>query len=205
MSQQLIDAIQRGIWAALADVHTVTVARVTGVNATTINCQPVIARVVDGEAIRLPEFVEVPPIFLQGGGNYLAQPVAAGDYLLLIVCERSFDRWYYGRDGAPPAQVRMHDYSDGFALVGVNPATAAIEIPDAWTMTGTVRMGVRNPTDNMALAGLVLSELEKIKEQLDEMVAAYNGHTHGSTPGPSAPMPPPPVPEPVASQFVEAD
>ena len=43
----------------------------------------------------------------------------------------------------------MHDYSDGFALVGVRVATDAIPIPDQTTMVGITRMGVADPGDHM--------------------------------------------------------
>lgn len=205
MLEQLVDIVRAGIGQALANVHTVTIARVTRVGETAIDCQPVIARLVNGQPVELPEFVDVPPVFLHGGASYLAHPIAVGDYALLLICERCFDRWYAGQDGLPPAQARMHDYSDGFALVGVRVAAGAIPIPDQTTMTGITRMGVTDPGDHMALAAKVLAELEKIKAQLDAMVTAYNGHTHGSTPGPSAPMPPPPAPAPVASAYVEAE
>ena len=135
-TKQLIDTLMLAVDRALANVHTVTIAKVTTVNATTINCSPVISRVVDGEAINLPEFIEVPPIFMQGGSSYTAHPIAVGDYCLLVFTERCFDRWYDGQDFRRPLELRMHDYSDGFALVGINPLAAAIAIPSVIQQTG---------------------------------------------------------------------
>jgi hypothetical protein len=129
MRDQLIETLYKAMSEALANVHTATIARVTSVGETTINCQPIIARVVDGETVQLPEFVNVPPVFLNGGGSYTAYPIQPGDYALLIFTERCFDNWYNGADGSPPADFRMHDYSDGFALVGIVPAAGAIPIP----------------------------------------------------------------------------
>ena len=134
--QQIIDTLMLAIDGALADLHTSTVARVTKVGTKTIGCQPVINRLVRGESIPLPEFIEVPPVFLQGGGSYTAHPIAIGDYCLLILTERCFDRWYHGQDGMLPLELRMHDYSDGFALVGVNPLAGAITIPSVIQQTG---------------------------------------------------------------------
>lgn len=146
---ELPDVMNDAILAALANTHTILIARVEAVKATTIDVQPVIQRVVDGQAIDLPLFPDVPPIFLQGGSSYDAHPIAAGDYCLLLINERCFDRWYAGDDGQPPLEFRMHDYSDGFALVGVNPASMAKTIPTtierfgdstvtgAWVHTGS--------------------------------------------------------------------
>lgn len=127
--RELPDVMNDAILTALANTHTILIARVEAVNATTIDVQPVIQRVVDGVNISLPLFPSVPPIFLQGGSSYDAHPITAGDYCLLLINERCFDRWYAGDDGVPPLEFRMHDYSDGFALVGVNPAAMAKTIP----------------------------------------------------------------------------
>lgn len=134
--KQLLDIITQVIDESLANLHTATIAKVTAVNGTTINCKPVLARVVDGKKIQLPEFREVPPCFMQGGGSYTAHPIAVGDYALLIFTERCFDNWYGGVDNETPLEYRMHDYSDGFALVGINPLGSAITIPDVITHIG---------------------------------------------------------------------
>jgi len=128
-TKQLIDTLMIAVDSALADLHTATIAKVTRVNALTIDCQPVTSRTVRGVKIDLPEFIEVPVLFLQGGGSYTAYPISVGDYCLLIFTERAFDKWYVGQDNQVPIEFRMHDYSDGIAIVGVNPLSGAITIP----------------------------------------------------------------------------
>ena len=66
---------------------------------------------------------------MQGGDSYIAEPIAAGDYCLVLISERCYDAWYAGSDFVSPLEMRMHDYSDGFALCGVNPQATAINIP----------------------------------------------------------------------------
>lgn len=134
--QQLLDTLMIAVENTLANMHTATIAKVTGVGATTISCRPVINRLVKGVSVALPEFVEVPPLFMQGGGSYTAHPIAVGDYCLLIFTERCFDRWYHGQDFQPPLELRMHDYSDGLAIVGINPLAGAITIPSVIQQTG---------------------------------------------------------------------
>ncbi|HQC45302.1 MAG TPA: Gp138 family membrane-puncturing spike protein [Myxococcota bacterium] len=136
MTDSLYQVIQDLFAEMLGNVHTATVARVVKVNEKTLDVQPVINRVVDGESVKLPVFIEVPPVTLQGGGSYVALPVAVDDYCLLIFTERCFDRWYDNEDEQPPAEMRMHDYSDGFAIVGVNPIQAAITLPQILTIQG---------------------------------------------------------------------
>jgi len=146
--EELTDVLNDATVTALANTHTIVVAKVVSVGEKTIDVQPVIQRVVDGQAEDLPVFPSVPPIFMSGGSSYDAHPIAAGDYCLLLVSERSFDRWYGGADNVPPIEQRMHDYSDCFALVGVAPAAAAKTIP-----TTIERNGDSTVTGNWVHAG----------------------------------------------------
>ena len=134
--RELTDVLNDAIGEALSNLHTATIAKVTAVQEKTISVQPVINRVIDGRSIQLPEFTKVPPVFMQGGGSYTAHPITVGDYCLLILTERCFDRWYDGADFQSPAEFRMHDYSDGLAIVGVNPLASAITIPSVIQQTG---------------------------------------------------------------------
>lgn len=155
MIEELHDTIGLGVEFALADVHTIVVAKITSVNDKTISCVPVINRVVKGSSKQLPEFIEVPPVILQGGGSYIAEPISAGDYCLVLISERCYDAWYAGSDFVSPLEMRMHDYSDGFALCGVNPQATAISIPKRNRMMkgDTDHEGDLNLTGNVSITG----------------------------------------------------
>ena len=155
MIEELHDTIGLGVEFALADVHTIVVAKITSVNDKTISCVPVINRVVKGNSKQLPEFIEVPPVMLQGGDSYIAEPIAAGDYCLVLISERCYDAWYAGSDFVSPLEMRMHDYSDGFALCGVNPQATAISIPKRNRMMkgDTDHEGDLNLTGNVSITG----------------------------------------------------
>lgn len=155
MIEELHDTIGLGVEFALADVHTIVVAKITSVNDKTISCVPVINRVVKGSSKQLPEFIEVPPVILQGGDSYIAEPIAAGDYCLVLISERCYDAWYAGSDFVSPLEMRMHDYSDGFALCGVNPQATAISIPKRNRMMkgDTDHEGDLNLTGNVSITG----------------------------------------------------
>jgi len=157
---RLTDIIADAIGEALSNLHTATIAKVTAVQEKTISVQPVINRVVDGKSIQLPQFTKVPPLFMQGGGSYTAHPIAVGDYCLLILTERCFDRWYSGADFQDPAEFRMHDYSDGIAIVGINPQAGALTIPSVIQQTGDANadgdhthQGDRTQTGNQTIIG----------------------------------------------------
>lgn len=155
MIEELHDTIGLGVEFALADVHTIVVAKITVVNINTISCVPVINRVVKGESIKLPELIEVPPVILQGGGSYIAEPIKPGDYCLVLISERCYDAWYAGSDFVSPLEMRMHDYSDGFALCGINPLANVIATPKQNRMMNgnTDHVGDLNLTGNVTVSG----------------------------------------------------
>lgn len=134
--EELTATINGALQFALANLHTMTVCKVLSVSEKTISCQPVINRVVDGVSKQLPEFVDVPPVFMHGGSSYIAMPIAPGDYCLMFFSERCYDAWYFGDDFVSPIEMRMHDYSDGFALCGIKNNADAVTIPDVITMIG---------------------------------------------------------------------
>jgi hypothetical protein len=113
-----------------------------------------------GEFKKITTFTEVPPIFMRGGSSFTAHPIAVGDYCLLIITERCYDRWYSGIDFAPPAEYRMHDYSDGFALVGIGNEAGLIDIPSVIQQTGNTNQdgdythqGNMNQTGDLTVTG----------------------------------------------------
>lgn len=70
--------------------------------------------------VTLPIIVDIPVIFPSGGGYTLTFPIKQGDECLLIFASRCIDAWWYSGGVQNQDDIRFHDYSDGFALVGVN-------------------------------------------------------------------------------------
>ena len=84
-------------------------------------------RLPDGKTGKYPLLVDVPYFVLNGGGSYLDFPIAAGDYCLILFCDRNIDNWWNTANVAKPADTRKHNIADGIALVGINPRTKAFE------------------------------------------------------------------------------
>ncbi len=139
-----------------SNLHTCVLCKITKVNPKTVNCQPIVNRIVDGVSVELPEFVDVPAVTMQGGSSYIAMPLTVGDYCILMCMERCFDQWYNSVrvDKSLPLDFRMHDYSDGFALVGVNPLKDAITIPTVTTQQGDeIHNGNKTVNGNFTING----------------------------------------------------
>lgn len=81
----------------------------------------------DGRGIQsYPVLVDVPVFTLQGGGGAIQFPIQAGDQCILLFSDRRIDEWFQNGAEAAPADGRMHDMSDGIALVGVNALNSGL-------------------------------------------------------------------------------
>jgi len=74
--------------------------------------------------VNMPILVDVPVIFPNAGTFVLTFPVQQGDEVLIIFADRCIDNWW-NKGGINPqvtnqgvGELRFHDLSDGFAIVG---------------------------------------------------------------------------------------
>lgn len=74
----------------------------------------------DGTNANYPPLADCPVFTLQGGGAYLSFPIAPGDECLVLFNDRNLDAWFSTGGTQPPQDARMHDFSDGIVLVGLN-------------------------------------------------------------------------------------
>lgn len=107
---------QAQMWTALPAV-------VVSYNATsqTVSVQPTIQGATtakDGSTsnVNLPMLVDVPVCWPRGGGFACTFPVVAGDECLVVFASRCIDGWWQSGGVQKPAEDRMHDLSDGFAI-----------------------------------------------------------------------------------------
>jgi hypothetical protein len=120
---------QRKIWTALPGIVQGPVAA-----DGTISVQPALTakqRLPSGviKNVTMPQLIKCPVVFPAGGGFVLTFPVGAGDEALMIFASRCIDSWWQSGGVQGQIVMRLHDLSDGFALVGpfsVPRAPAAI-------------------------------------------------------------------------------
>lgn len=110
----------------------------------TVTCviQPaIIGTKTDGDGNEQPAplslLMDVPVIFPRGGGVTLTFPVKAGDECLVIFSDRSIDFWWQSGGVQEPADSRLHDLSDAFAIVG--PQSQARKISGISTSAAQLR------------------------------------------------------------------
>lgn len=68
--------------------------------------------------IEIPVLVDVPVVFQSAGGYSLTFPVKPGDEALAVFSSRCIDTWWDTSAVSVQADMRMHDLSDAFALIG---------------------------------------------------------------------------------------
>lgn len=154
--EQLTEILETFGAQLLRSIAQNPLAVVTAITNTTIRCKPVVNRVVNGEKVELPEFIEVPVIHMYGGENYTAHPVAVGDHCILMISERCFDLWFEGQDFKPPAEFRVHDYSDAFALFGPRRRADGFTIPTdgrTWSIGNTYFEGEHEHVGDLTRTG----------------------------------------------------
>jgi len=112
-----LEDFQSQIWTALPGV-------VSGVDLDkqTVSVQPTIQGSVssaDGssQSVNLPVLVDVPVCWPRAGGFALTFPVNVGDEVLVVFASRCIDSWWQSGGVGAQAEVRMHDLSDGFAIL----------------------------------------------------------------------------------------
>ncbi|NTG00116.1 hypothetical protein G6L30_08280 [Agrobacterium rhizogenes] len=125
-NRAMLDGLQAKIWTALPCV--VVSVDDDGQHAT---FQPAIKSIVrnpDGttKAVDLPVLTSVPMQFPNGGGASMTFPVKAGDEAMVVFSARPLDAWQ--QSGGTQAQIdaRMHDLSDGMAMMGFRSKPRAL-------------------------------------------------------------------------------
>ena len=118
------ESLRLALENAQSQIWTATPAIVQAVNlaAQTLSVQPAIQGTLsnpDGttQTVNLPLLVDVPIVWPRAGGFALTFPIAVGDEVLVVFGARCIDSWWQSGSVGAPAEARMHDLSDGFAIL----------------------------------------------------------------------------------------
>jgi hypothetical protein len=118
MYRTMLDAFSRGLRVAAPGI-------VQSFNPTT---QTLTARIAIREQLKINgnlSWVDIPllvdvPIVVVGSGDYMCVPsIKKGDECLIIFGDNCMDAWWQSGGIQNQAEIRRHDLSDGFAIVGL--------------------------------------------------------------------------------------
>ncbi len=123
--------------------------------------------------LNYPLLVNLPVVSLCGGTTNLTFPVAVGDQALILFNDRDIDNWFAGARSGQVNSPRLHTFSDGVALVGLN-TLSSYDTVRALLSNGIVKLGVNPSTNKVTIAnGTSLLSI------LDLLVAALNSLATG--------------------------
>jgi hypothetical protein len=148
----------------LKDLHTCIPGIIASFDpdTQTASVQPAIKRIFTEQgAVNLPLCVDVPVAFPGGGDFFLTFPVKPGDECILLFSERAIDNWHASGGTQTPAEYRLHDLSDGIAIVGLNSQPhklAALQMTGAEMRTRSRSTYIRLEDGTIFIKGNIVHE-----------------------------------------------
>lgn len=114
---QALEGLQAKMWTALPGIVVSA-----DLEAQTCVVQPSIKGVILDEqnnetSVNLPLLADVPICFPRAGAFALTLPLGPGDEVLVVFSSRAIDSWWQSGGVGEPVEARMHDLSDGFAVL----------------------------------------------------------------------------------------
>lgn len=120
-----------------------------------------------------PVLLDVPVIIMGGGGFSLTFPISLGDECLILFNDRDIDNWFQGNSSQSPASARLHSFSDGIALVGLNSSPNVYSNYDTthaiMKSASGAELGIGETLIRIANNGTTLNTL------LQDLIAAISG------------------------------
>lgn len=129
---------------------------------------------VAGEIKSYPVLVDVPVFVLGGGDRCFTFPVRPGDTCLVCFNDRDIDNWFSTGSVSVPNTPRIHDLSDGLALVGFRSLANPV------ASYSTTDMEMRNGVNKIAVGDKILmkngsTDLLSVLQAAASAMNALNG------------------------------
>lgn len=142
-----------------------------------VDVRPMISVLFHGreEAINLPIIQQVPLIEPRTAAAFISLPIKKGDQVLMVFSDRALNNWL-GSDGSIPVEpldVRMHDLTDAFAILGGWPTLKTGNRPgtnpddlDIQVESGVKILIGNGPDELLGLAHEAFTKLKDVAEEL---------------------------------------
>lgn len=229
----LPDVFEKILGSFELDLHTALPARVEAYDNSnqTVDVQPGIQEILTtdaGEPVPFdpPILYDVPVAFPRAGDYFISFPLSAGDFVLLVFCERPLDQWRELGDGSrkavPPGLRSLHDFNGAVAIPGIYPSGLKLTETANTTMVmgqqGGQQIKIRPARVDVGVSGSASLQFvalaNKVLAELQVVASKFNPHVHvsaapGSASGPPivlGPTGPAQItPSPVASTNLKAE
>lgn len=163
---------QSGLWTAIPSI-----VQSVDLEKQTLSAQPAIQGEVLSENgitsyVNLPLLVDVPICFPRGGGYVLTFPIAAGDEVLIVFSSRCIDSWWQSGGVQKAAEFRMHDLSDGFAILA--PTSQPKKVANV--SANSVELRNEAGTNSVKISAGIVSVKAATEIKLDAPLITINGN-----------------------------
>lgn len=174
----------------LEQLNTAIPAKIQSFNpqTQTVECQCAINRVDKntGESVEYPLLVDLPIQYPIAGGFALTLPIKPGDDCLVVFSQKCIDGWHQDGKIKPESENRLHDLSDGIALIGVssqagvlaNYNTSAMELRNR---QGTAKITISDNSIIFTVGGTTMTiDASGITTSSDISINGkpFTSHTH---------------------------
>lgn len=154
----LVELLNRAALRLLLGARTATVAQVESYDAgeQRVDVKPLVKELETGdtgdlEATGIPIIRNVPVVFPGAGSYRITFPIARGDTVLLIISDRSLDKWKGQGGEVDPVDPRHHNLSDAIAIPGLRPFSASLDEP----ASDAISLGVEDGAEIKVAAGQI--------------------------------------------------
>ena len=179
--KDLLDQLKRDIFLTLNCHAVATVQSVdldNGVLTAQMNyCKTISDSSGNQTPVNYPIMVDMPIVSLCGGSAYLSFPIAKGDQCLIFFNDRDLDNWFSGARGGQLNSPRLHSFSDGIALAGLNDVVVWDSVR-ALLSDGNVAVGINPSTHKARVANTSAGTLNTL---LQNLITAVKGITVTTT------------------------
>lgn len=121
-----------------------------------------------------PVLLDCPVIILGGGSAHLTFPIEPGDDCIVLFNDRDIDNWFQSGQTVPLATSRLHSFSDGLILVGINSlldSLAGYDPTRAKLFNGTTGIGISS--DKV----IIYNAITTLNTLLQDLVTQINAIT----------------------------
>lgn len=181
-----LEGLQAKLWTALpAKILTVDYTKQT------LTAQPTIMGKIEDDSgsvtdVNLPVLVDVPFQSFGGSNFVVTMPNLEGSECLIVFSSRCIDGWWSAGGVQPQAEQRMHDLSDGMAIIGFNSqsrvipsySTTAVEVR---TFDGTTKVGLVAGTVTITAANTHITGALQVDGAVTSNVSVTAPQVTGST------------------------
>ena len=175
--------LRSAIRSELTELHVCMPGRIDKYDTKTglATVKPTLARRFRGrtEATEYPVIPRVPVIQPRTAVARINFPVKPGDLCLLVFADRNIENWI-ASDGAAPKEVndvRMHDLSDAYAILGAYPEKIAAPSKNPDALSIEVNAGTKIALTNGSVE--ILSLFDDILVELDVILTNVQALTVG--------------------------